>query len=635
MKNNKEKHLENERKNKPISFLKKSAVFLAFVAILAIAPLAFVGCGSDGKDGQNGKDAAQWYYGKESPISGNHSGNVGDFYIDTDDNIIYQLTSTGWVVITNLGTGGSTGPQGPQGEQGQDGTTPHIGGNGNWWIGETDTGVNAKAEDGVGVKSISSVYKTNSQGKEVIEFTFEMTDGSVQVVECEVPLKVDELVFISETDYEVSEIVPELKVCATYSDGSKEDIVVTSDMYVVEENYDAEVNFNEKGVYNIKIKYKNKTVSVTINIKNQTTQLGDQKLEVVSDFKDMVYTAKSTISSGGGNLTTNAQVGRSCSLTTVLKVNGGETINFNQCLNDTNLYWSLAEYTALPLTDHVNPRGKKADSWLQSSFTLQEDTKYILICFKNEPATTFTETQLASLPMALEFANKKVESLQEKLSNKNLSILGDSISTYQGYSNNASTSNNTTGSNAVYYTGSNILTSVDETWWKQSADETGMNILVNNSYSGDRVTQKGQDRCLQLHDNTGENAGTNPDIIATFLGINDYNWKEVSVSQFETSYDRMISKMVEKYSEADIFLFTIFPNGRRNDDVIIEFNDIIKNTAKKYGCKIVDIYENSGLNSKNYLNFTEADGNVHPNQEGMDLITKCFLDVLYNTYVAI
>lgn len=50
------------------------------------------------------------------------------------------------------GEQGATGPQGPQGPQGvqgeqglpgEDGKTPYIGENGNWWVGDTDLGVNA------------------------------------------------------------------------------------------------------------------------------------------------------------------------------------------------------------------------------------------------------------------------------------------------------------------------------------------------------------------------------------------------------------------------------------------------------------------------------------------------------------
>lgn len=33
-----------------------------------------------------------------------------------------------------------------QGEKGDDGISPHIGNNGNWWIGTTDTGIKAQGE---------------------------------------------------------------------------------------------------------------------------------------------------------------------------------------------------------------------------------------------------------------------------------------------------------------------------------------------------------------------------------------------------------------------------------------------------------------------------------------------------------
>ena len=43
---------------------------------------------------------------------------------------------------------GPAGPQGEPGEDGEDGITPHIGENGNWWIGETDTGKPSRGADG-------------------------------------------------------------------------------------------------------------------------------------------------------------------------------------------------------------------------------------------------------------------------------------------------------------------------------------------------------------------------------------------------------------------------------------------------------------------------------------------------------
>ena len=46
------------------------------------------------------------------------------------------------------GENGKDGADGEDGQDGEDGITPHIGANGNWFVGETDTGVKAQGEDG-------------------------------------------------------------------------------------------------------------------------------------------------------------------------------------------------------------------------------------------------------------------------------------------------------------------------------------------------------------------------------------------------------------------------------------------------------------------------------------------------------
>ena len=46
------------------------------------------------------------------------------------------------------GTNGTNGVDGKDGANGEDGQTPYIGENGNWWIGDTDTGVKAAGDDG-------------------------------------------------------------------------------------------------------------------------------------------------------------------------------------------------------------------------------------------------------------------------------------------------------------------------------------------------------------------------------------------------------------------------------------------------------------------------------------------------------
>lgn len=144
-----------EERNKRRRILKNCSLGLAAVFAVCTTSALFTGC-TDGKDG---KDGATWYSGTATPNLINNPGKQGDFYYDEDDGIIYKLTGSGWTVISTVSGGGtgSQGPQGPTGPQGpvgpagsdgQDGTTPHIGANGNWWIGTTDTGVKAQGDKG-------------------------------------------------------------------------------------------------------------------------------------------------------------------------------------------------------------------------------------------------------------------------------------------------------------------------------------------------------------------------------------------------------------------------------------------------------------------------------------------------------
>ena len=218
-----------------------------------------------------------------------------------------------------------------------------------------------------------------------------------------------------------------------------------------------------------------------------------------------------------------------------------------------------------------------------------------------------------------------------------MSILGDSISTYNGYSNGsaANTTNSTISSNACwYYTSRGDMTSAAYTWWYQANERLGLQLLVNNSYSGDQLAGSGLGltRCEQLHDDTGDNAGTNPDLIAVYFGTNDIG-RNVSADTFRELYAQMVDKMQAKYKDADIFLFTLTPFGDTDvtADELNAYNAIIREIAEAKGCYVVDLYANSGINWDNYATYT-IDG-THPNQAGMDLITACFIDAIEKAYV--
>lgn len=100
---------------------------------------------------------------------------------------------------------------------------------------------------------------------------------------------------------------------------------------------------------------------------------------------------------------------------------------------------------------------------------------------------------------------------KSKYSGAALSVMGDSISTFEGY--------NPYGF-AVYYKEDvayeNDLKTAADTWWMQVADYFGWEICVNNSYSGSLVADVGyssackEERCSLL------SSDNNPDIILIY-----------------------------------------------------------------------------------------------------------------------
>ncbi len=86
-----------------------------------------------------------------------YSGTLEEFIasISGKDGLTPHIGENGnwWIGETDLGVkaegvDGEDGADGEDGKDGENGLTPHIGANGNWWIGETDLGVKAEGVDG-------------------------------------------------------------------------------------------------------------------------------------------------------------------------------------------------------------------------------------------------------------------------------------------------------------------------------------------------------------------------------------------------------------------------------------------------------------------------------------------------------
>lgn len=277
-----------------------------------------------------------------------------------------------------------------------------------------------------------------------------------------------------------------------------------------------------------------------------------------------------------------------------------------------------------------------------------------------------------------EDANMVSAELYEILKNKNVSVLGDSISCFEGYSNDYVNGNSNTRYNQVGY-GSNSdayatcdVKNVEQTWWMKVIQKTGMKLLVNNASGGTRVTADHptisqvtaahrDERCASLHDNTGDNAGTKPDIIFVYMGINDfrgsytigrfenvdfdtlitdnkdgtYTYKtptgtKNAYDNFAEAYAVTLHKITTAYKDSEIFIFNLPKLDSGTSERHNVMNDVISKLAQKYGCNLVDLCS-SELSGANYASHT-FDG-LHPMESGMNIMAKTMIKALNQRYL--
>ena len=212
-----------------------------------------------------------------------------------------------------------------------------------------------------------------------------------------------------------------------------------------------------------------------------------------------------------------------------------------------------------------------------------------------------------------------------------ISFLGDSITTYSGWSNN-SYYNSSLSNNVACYpmtnNENNDISSVEDTYWVQVMKELNLRLCVNNSCDASRVSDTrtdsipcGMERASELH-----RTSYKPDIIIVYIGTNDIA-NDISLEEFTESYTTMVNTIIENYPGADVYLCTLLPERRYNDDALLcSFNDAIKSIATENSCTVVDFYTASGITWDNYTSYTID--NLHPNAAGMDKLTECIVNTI-------
>ena len=251
--------------------------------------------------------------------------------------------------------------------------------------------------------------------------------------------------------------------------------------------------------------------------------------------------------------------------------------------------------------------------------------------------------------------------VSEAFAGKKISILGDSISTYQNYSSGvaADTTNSTIRNNIVWkgYNSNNSTyggSSVDSTWWMRTINAIGADLLVNNANSGESVFNAMKDRCTQLHDDTGDNAGETPDIIFVYLGTNDNmrvmgNASSLTMADIKTKADSpnyeannlamayavMLYRIQEAYPDAEIYCLTNLERSDMDVSFTRATSQVIRDVVALFdGVHLVDICTETEVNRDNpdYVTYMPKDPDngksLHPGVEGMKEIARVLLTAL-------
>ena len=235
------------------------------------------------------------------------------------------------------------------------------------------------------------------------------------------------------------------------------------------------------------------------------------------------------------------------------------------------------------------------------------------------------------------------------LKGKKLGIIGDSISTYEGWIPDGYD---------VYYGNGGPLPSVENTYWKIAINELGM-VVGNCSWSGSFVTG---DSTSTSNANIGTSTkrindlsadGINPDIVLVYMGTNDFlfdkdkgefnmssDYVDGNISTFMNAYALLLTKIRKAYpnckilcgtmplqfaSSPDLYVNNNWTSVRTKGESISEWNDAIKEIAKAFGCGVVD-FASCAINNHS----STLEDRCHPNIKGHKLMAERLIKDLLN-----
>ncbi len=251
-----------------------------------------------------------------------------------------------------------------------------------------------------------------------------------------------------------------------------------------------------------------------------------------------------------------------------------------------------------------------------------------------------TEEKLNSETEENAEAEENAQARAEAEAKIQLSILGDSLSTFEGYIPEGY---------SVFFPHSGEITDVNQMWWKKILDVSGMALCGNSSSSGSTCAGDSTSVDNPMYGcSDGRIAAllgqydVVPDKIIVYIGTNDLMTgvplgendgtkpvAEGDVAAFSDAYCLTLDKIKASYPEAEVFCCTLTPIGDwgtetpfvtfTNGDGLTsqDYSRVIRQIADAKGCHVIDL-ENCGITIENMQQYV-TDG-VHLKPEGMNLI---------------
>ena len=197
---------------------------------------------------------------------------------------------------------------------------------------------------------------------------------------------------------------------------------------------------------------------------------------------------------------------------------------------------------------------------------------------------------------------------------KRISIIGDSISTFQDYI--------PSGYSCFYPYPTADVTDVNMTWWMMMVNRLGAGLFINNSYSGSCAASS-----------TGTSASSNtsrlaklkvgdqmPDVVIIYMGSNDCASKYVDETQFSSGYDDTIIGVRNLCPDAEIILCTLPVSNLYTEENRLAYNEIIRSYGEKYNLKVCELAEIDISN-----NLVDS---AHPKTSGMKIVADKMVEEL-------